>query len=216
MLLILTASQAASIMTTTYKSLLSEICAVMMNFKRINDVELGDGLYSLAFYTRKNTEGVDTEYYCLRDDKGNDYSLSVKQIAGLRVAEKATVTAKWFDEFKDDASCSVFQVKAKELMSQDVDLSNIKFKVVSQLQIRNDQVTKKDVPVYQDFCYEGITEYRTKLRALIVGKGKDYWNHPEYKSGIRDLRENLHKTDLKEGKGIDAHIVRLPIFQIIG
>jgi hypothetical protein len=201
-------------MEKNFKSLLSEICAITLNFKRINDVTLGDAVYSIIFKDVTDTAGaVETKLF-VRDDKMQDYGMTIRQLAALRVA-LGPIKATWFDEFREDANATNFQAKALEMAAAGIDLSTIKLKVVHQVKIKNEFVPGGATAVYQDMCYEGITEYRTKLRDLTKGKAKDFWSTYEYSSAVRELREKLHATNIKSGKAIDANIVMLPIFSII-
>jgi hypothetical protein len=200
-------------MEKNFKSLLSEICAIVLDFKRLNDVNMGE-TYAIDFCERKNSAGVVEERPCLRGVRNDEYVVTIPQLAALRIAN-GPLTAKWLDEFKSDTNATMLQEKAKELQAAGSNMSNLKFKVVAQVKIRNEFCNVSDTPVYQDKCYEGITEYTKGLRALVSGKVGDFYKSNEYRFGIRDLREKLHATNVKPGKAIAENIVLLPVFEII-
>jgi hypothetical protein len=198
-------------MTNDFKSLLSEVCAIVMDYKRLNDVAIGPETYSLIFKDVQDSAGKSETRLFLRSSKMDDYGLTVRQLAGLRIADGA-IKATWFDEFRDDANGTTLQARLKE--DAKLDLSSIKFKVVAQLKVKNEFASGL-TPVYNDRCYEGSIEYRTGVRALVANKPANFWATTEYSFGMRDLREKLHATRVKEGKAIEANEVRLPIFEII-
>jgi hypothetical protein len=202
------------IMIIDYKSLLSEVCALQLNYKRLNDVELGDETYSIVFKDVKDLQGKTETRFFLRNTKKEDYGLTLRQLSALRLAT-GKITASWFDDFKEDANGAVLQDKAREIAEAGGTLETIKFKVVAQLKVKNDHVHVANTPIYQDRCYTGVAEYSTGLRDLRKGKGTNFWETPEYSFGIRDLREKLHATPLKPGKDVEANIVKLPIFEVI-
>jgi hypothetical protein len=196
------------------RELLTAICEVVLDFKRINDVKMDNEVYTIAFCNRKNSAGQMEERPCLLSSKKVEYAVTIPQLAALRIAN-GPISAKWLDEFKTDPNAVMFQEKAKTLTASGVDLSTIKFKVVAQLKIRNEYTKSTDTPVYLDKCYEGILEYTKALRALISGKVGDFYASTEYRYGIRDMREKLHSTPVKAGKEIAENIVMLPVFEII-
>lgn len=201
-------------MTIDLKSLLSLILEMRMDYKRINDVAMDNAVYTISSFELKTGQAVTEQRWCLKDGKSNEYALSVRQLAGLRVA-KGAITAEWLDDFKTDVNGIIFQTKARELNDAGADLSGIKFRVVKQLKVKNNMISTSVVPVYKDFCYEGALEYTRGVRALINGKAADFFGTPEYGRGMQDLRERLHLTALKAGKGIDANLVLLPVFEVI-
>jgi hypothetical protein len=203
-----------AIISNDFKSLLSEICELQLNYKRLNDVELGTETYTIAFKDVKGLDGKTEPKVFFRNTKKDDYGLTVRQLAALRLAT-GPITAKWFDEFVADANGAIFQDEARTLSEAGKTIENIKFKVVAQLKIRNEWNPVADTPVYQDRCYTGITEYSTKLRELRVGKDNNFWESIEYRVGVRELREKLHSTPLKKGKDVEANVVKLPVFEII-
>jgi hypothetical protein len=199
-------------MSINHKQLLSLILEMRMDYKRINDVSMDNSVYTISSFDVKTGDVVD-QRWCLKDGKSNEYALSVRQLAGLRVATGA-VKAEWLDEFRTDPNGVIFQVKAREMSDAGVDISTIKFKVVKQLKVKNNMITHSVVPVYKDFCYEGALEYTRGVRALISGKGTDFYKQPEYSRGMADLRERLHQTALRPDKAIEANLVLLPIFEV--
>lgn len=202
-------------MEKNFKSLLSLICEIKLDYKRINDVAVGDELYQIAFYDGKNSATGATETrICLKSSKGDEYALSIFQLAALRM-QTGTVTATWLDEFRNDSGGSNFQTKAKELVDAGVDLSTVKLKAVKQLKVKNSQVTGSVTPVYKDMCYEGAAAYVKGTRALLNGKTAEFFATAEYRRGMADLREALHATPVKAGQAIEANCVLLPIFQVI-
>lgn len=197
-----------------FLSLLSEIVALQLFYRRLNDVQLNDDVYNIIFKDVTTTDGKSEARIFLRNSKKDDYALTLRQLAGLRIAT-GPITAKWFDEFRDDANGATFQDKARELAEAGVSLDTVKFRVVAQLTVRNEFSPVANTPVYQDRCYVGSTEYSMKLRELVKGKGGDFYATPEYSLGVRELREKLHATALKPGKNIDANLVKLPVFEVI-
>jgi hypothetical protein len=200
-----------------YPSLLSEIVALQLFYRRLNDVQLGDEIYRIVFKDVKDTTGKLEPKLFLRNSKKDDYGLTLRQLAGLRIAD-GKITAEWFDGFKEDTNGSVFQDKCRELVDGGATLETLKFKVVAQLKVKNEFAKGKVnevIPVYQDRCYTGSTEYSATLRGLTKGKTGNFWETPEYSSGVREAREKLHATPLKDGKEVEANIVKLPIFEIL-
>jgi hypothetical protein len=201
-----------------FGSLLSEIVMIQLFYRRLNDVQIGTEVYSIIFKEVKDSTGKSEVKIFLRNSKKDDYALTVRQLAGLRIAV-GTITSKWFEEFRDDAFGTTLQEKARELTDVASKLETMKFRVAHQLKVRNEFAlgAKADefVPVYQDRCYVGATDYSIKLRELTKGKTGNFWETPEYQLGVRDAREKLHATALKPGKDIEANIVKLPIFEIL-
>lgn len=197
-----------------YKGLLSLICLLRLNFLRVNDIAIGSGVYSIDFFDAKDASGKEVERVCLKDEKNNEYQVSEKQLAALRIAT-GPVAAVWFDEFKADPNATTFQVKARELLAAGKDIRDVKFRAVKQLKVRNNQVTVLDTPVYRDNCYEGSAEYTRSTRALTSGKAAEFFSSPEYFRGMAEIREKLHSTTVKPGKAIDANLVYLPVFEIV-
>jgi hypothetical protein len=201
-------------MESNYKSLLSRVCAIVLGYKRLNDVELNDDTYTIQFKDVTDNAGVVETKLFLRNNKQDDYGVTERQLAALRIAT-GPITAKWFDEFKEEANGTTLQVKAREMLEAGTDLATAKFQVVAQLKVKNEFVTNSVVPVYQDRCYEGISAYRTGLRELTKGKTGKFWESTEYSYGVRDLREKLHSTAVKTGKTIEANEVKLPVFKLV-
>lgn len=201
-------------MEKNYSSLLSLICEVRLDYRRVNDLAIANEELTIQFYDTKNAAGVSETRLCLRDSKKNEYALSIKQLAGLRV-QTGTITATWLDEFKSDAAGAVFQTRAKEIVESGKSLENLKFKVVKQLKVKNNQITDKLIPVYKDYCYEGAQEYTRGIRALLANKGSDFFQTAEYARGMAELREKLHSSPIKQGQAIEANLVLLPVFEVI-
>jgi hypothetical protein len=206
------------IKSNDFGSLLSEIVMLQLYYKRLNDVQIGTEVFSIIFKDVKDAAGKSETKIFLRNSKMDDYALTVRQLAGLRIATGGTITAKWFEEFKDDAFGTTLQEKARELAEACV-LETMKFRVVAQLKVKNEWAAGAKagefIPVYQDRCYVGATEYSIALRALTKDKAGNFWETQEYQLGVRDAREKLHATAVKPGKDIEANIVKLPIFEII-
>ena len=76
-------------------------------------------------------------------------------------------------------------------------------------------INSTDTPVYKDFCYEGALEYTRGVRTLLNGKTQDFFRTADYSRGMAELRERLHSTVVKPGKGIAENCVLLPIFEVI-
>lgn len=201
-------------MEKSLKSLLSLICAVRLDYKRVNDVTVTDGVLTIGFFDVKDSTGKSEVRVCLKNEKGDEYQVSERQLAGLRIANGA-VNATWLDEFRTDANGSVFQTKARELVEKGKDLDNVKFKVVKHLKVKNNMVTTSDTPVYRDNCYEGALEYTRGIRTLLAGKTQDFFRTADYSRGMAELRERLHTTTVKPGKGIAENCVLLPVFEVI-
>lgn len=201
-------------MEKSYSSLLSLICAVRLDYKRVNDVTVTDGVLTIGFFDMTDSTGKSDTRICLKNAKGEEYQVSDRQLAGLRIATGA-VTATWLDEFRTDANGCVFQVKARELVEKGKDLSEVKFKVVKHLKVKNTMINSIDTPVYKDNCYEGALEYTRGVRTLLAGKTQDFFRTAEYSRGMAELRERLHATAVKPGKGINENCVLLPVFEVI-
>lgn len=201
-----------------YSSLLSEIVALQLFYRRLNDVQLDNETYSIYFRDVKNSENKLETRFFLINSKKDEYGLTLRQLAGLRVA-LGKIESVWFDEFRGDQNGAVFQDYARELGSKGKTLEELRFKVVAQLKVKNEFATGATdtnfIPVYQDRCYTGSTEYSTTIRNLVRGKAPEFFGTAEYAVGVREAREKLHKTPLKPGKDVDTNIVRLPIFEII-
>jgi hypothetical protein len=204
-----------------FLSLLSAICELRFDYRRINDVvvEGNDEWYRVAFYTYKNKANEEKVGICFKDTKNVEYSLSEYQLATLRIAE-GDITAKYFHEFSTDANGTRFQEIARELLAKGDNgdgIRNLKFKPVASLQILNEQVGG-EVCIYQDVCYSGIEIYRKGLRELMKkADPKDttaFFKSYVYRDGIADLRAALHITPLKAGKGVPENEVRIPIFKV--
>ena len=201
-------------MEKNFQSLLSLICEVRLDYRRVNDLAIANEELTIQFYDTKNASGVSETRLCLRDSKKNEYALSIKQLAGLRI-QTGTITATWLDEFKSDAGGAVFQTVAKEFVESGKSLEGLKFKVVKQLKVKNNQITTSLTPVYKDFCYEGVQEYTRGIRALLAGKGSDFFQTADYARGMAELREKLHSSPIKQGQNIESNLVLLPVFQVI-
>lgn len=198
-----------------FKSLLSEVVAIQLFYRRLNDVELDNAIYSIVFKDVKLSDGTTEPGLFFRNEKKDDYAVSLRQLAALRLAT-GKITSQWFEEFKDDANGTVLQDKAREIAEAGGSLETLRFKVISQLRVRNEQASGKvSIPVYHDRCYTGISAYESGVRELVKGKTGKYWETREYQSGVRTLREKLHATAVKDGKAIEANEVKLPIFEII-
>jgi hypothetical protein len=201
------------------KSILSDICKVELNYKRLNEIEIGTSTYKISSRPRTRQDGTSYDFICLIDEEGNEYAVSVKQLAGLRIVPSSeALKSVWFDDWKSTEGASVFKTKALELEKLDVDLGTVRFKVVHQLKIRNEFAGAPNTPVYQDYCYSGKTEYKAKVLELVTrikASTKDYWDNQDYKSTMPILREKLHATPLLNPNTSDAHVVKLPVFQLI-
>jgi hypothetical protein len=203
-------------MNTNYKSLLSEVCDAVLGFLRINDLEVSNKDYRITL--REVKDARDSEI-CLQEVGGQPYPVTLKQLAALRIQPVGkSLTAKYLDEFKSDANAVIFQDWLKETMKTgDIQIENLKFQVVSTLMIKNDHVSTPNTPVYQDICYEGVGAYRIATRSLVEELkkiSKTPYELREYRYGIADLRRKLYSTPVIAGKGIEANIVRIPVFQV--
>jgi hypothetical protein len=185
-----------------------------LNFLRVNDITIGSGVYNIDFFDTKDAAGKPVERICLKDEKNNEFQVSDRQLAALRIAT-GPISAVWFDEFKSDPNATTFQVKARELLAAGKDVRDVKFRAVKQLKVRNNQVTVIDTPVYKDNCYEGSAEYTRSVRSLTTGKAAEFFSTPEYFRSMTEIREKLHSTSVKTGKAIDANLVYLPVFEIV-
>jgi hypothetical protein len=198
---------------TDFKSLLSEIVSIQLFYRRLNDVELDGSTYNIVFKDVKQSDGTTELGLFFRNEKKDDYAVSLRQLAGLRIAT-GTITSKWFEEFREDEFGTILQEKAREIAEAGGSLDTLKFKVAAQLRVKNAQVSGV-VPVYQDKCYTGSALYETGVNDLIKGKTGKYWETKEYQLGVRALREKLHATPVKKGKATEANEVKLPIFTIL-
>jgi hypothetical protein len=198
-------------MEKNYKSLLSTILAWKLDWFRMNDISVSPELYSIGFYDYKDALGKTTTRLCLRDSKNKEYNLSEYQLAALRCAI-GPVTAEWLDQFKEDVNGTTFQKIAADID----DLESVKLKAVSTIKIRNHQVKDLNTPIYKDTCYEGSKAYAHDVRDFLKDKAKDFALTAEYRNKMRDLRDVLYATKLEAGKDVDANIVRLPIFNVVG
>ena len=176
-------------------------------------MELNDSTYNIIFKDVKQSDGTTELGLFLRNEKKDDYSVSFRQLAGLRIAT-GKLSSEWFEEFREDEFGTILQEKAREIAEAGGSLETLKFKVSAQLRVKNAQVSGV-VPVYQDKCYTGSASYETGVKDLIKGKTGKYWETREYQNGVRELREKLHATATKAGKAIEANEVKLPIFTIL-
>jgi hypothetical protein len=203
-------------MEKNHASLLIELLKLRLNFLRINDVALSDEVYRVDFFDGKTSAGVDYVGICVVDSRKNEYTVSDRQLAGLRL-KKGTLTSVWLEDFRSDAGADTLQewLKEKVTTTPNFDLADLRLKVVAQLKVRNPHASVADTPVYQDFCYEGSVIYKKGVVALTKGKDVSFYRTQEYSLGMMDLRDALHKTSMRPGKVTDENIVRLPIFAII-
>jgi len=198
-----------------FASLLSEIVSIQLFYRRLNDVEKIDGeVFNLIFKEVDGLDGKKTTKLYMRSNKHDDYNLTIRQLAGLRIST-GKITAKWFEEFKEDQYGDILQNVAPSLAAQGRTLEDLRFKVSAQLIVKNEQITTGIVPVYQDKFYEGANTYKTEVRNFTKGKPSNFWETYEYSSKVRELREQLHRSPVKAGKDIPANEVRLPIFEVI-
>ena len=200
-------------MEKNFASLLSLICETRFDYRRVNDVNVSDEELTIQFYDTKDSEGKNDVRICLKDSKKNEYSLSVRQLAGLRI-ETSEIKCTWLDEFREDAGGSIFQNVARELLEKGKSLETIKFKVVKQLKVKNAQVQGATVPVYKDSCYEGAKDYTKGIRALLKDKTAAFFATAEYSRGMAELREKLHSTPVRNGQDIEKNYVLLPVFRV--
>lgn len=194
-------------MKTNFKSLLSTIMELQLGYRRVNDLEVGKGVYHLEIVKFNDDERV-----CLVGDDKVQYPVSVAQLASLRCTEDMkSVKAEWLDDFHKDPNGMTFQAFAAK---ETADLENMIFKVVGQLKIRNHSVNEENVPVYQDRYYTGSNEYIREIRNLLKGKERSFFATPEYRYGVRELRDRLYQTSVREGKDVPENVVKLPIFTV--
>jgi hypothetical protein len=201
------------VMEKNFSSLLSKLCEIRLDYRRINDVTFATGALSLAFYDYKDAAGKVEVRLCLKDAKSNEYSLSERQLAALRI-EVGELKAIWLDEFKTDPEVVVFQTIAREYLATSKSIETIKFTVSKQLKVKNNQITDSVQPVFQDVCYAGILEYKKGIVSLLDGKDNSFFLTAEYSRGMTALRATLHATPLKPGRGTEKDIVLLPVFKL--
>lgn len=201
-------------MKKDFQSLLGTILEYKLDFSRINDVTISDEIYSIGFSDYKNAQGVLETHLCLRDSKRKEYGITEYQLAALRIAT-GPVSIKWLDEFRTAANCVIFQTLVDDVVTKVKTLEFVKFKVVAQLKIRNQADPTGVTPVYHERCYEGAADFMKATRLLVKDKPRDFYTTSEYRNGIKDLRDALYATKVKEGKAIDANAVLLPVFECI-
>lgn len=204
-------------MKTNLTSLLSTIVSYQLGYNRLNDVLLGDErVYTLKIIERKDSTGATEEKIALVSDKNVEYMVTVAQLAHLRIAVDGNpIAAKWLDDFRTDPNGSTFHKVAQDMAAANENLGDISFKVVANIKIRNNSVSIPDVPVYHDRCYKGAADYMRAVRNLLKDKDKSFFATPEYRYGIRALRDELYCTSLKPGMEVDANHVKLPVFCVI-
>ena len=201
-------------MEKNFNSLLSAICEVKLDYRRVNDLAISATELSIKFVDYRNSDGKTDVRIALVDSKKNEYYVSERQLAALRI-RVGSLSCTWLDEFKADQGAAVFQTVARELFEQGASIENIKFKVVAQLKVKNNQVTTATVPVYKDYCYKGAGEYTRAIRAMLKGKTNDFFRTTEYSRSMAEIRENLHASELIKGKDTEANLVLLPVFEIV-
>jgi hypothetical protein len=201
------------VMEKNFVSILSSICSIKLDFNRLNDVTTSAGELTIGFYDTKDAEGKTESNLCLKDEKGVEYSLSIRQLAALRIAN-GEIKSEWLDEFKSDPNGVTFQSIARELMDAGKSIENVKFTVVKQLKVKNAMVTATTEPVYIDKYYEGEAEYKKGISDLFRGKPRNFYMTPEYSRGMHELRTALHSTPVRKGKNQPENVVLLPVFKI--
>ena len=196
-------------MKTTFKSLLSTILDLQLGYRRVNDIEVGKGAYHIEILQKENGD----DKICLVGEDKVQYPVSVPQLASLRCTHDIkAVKAEWLDDFHKDPAGFTFQ---HHVSNDGAELSeSMVFRVVGQLKIRNHSVDGENVPVYQDRYYTGSNDYIRDLRNLLKGKDRTFFLTPEYRYGVRELRDLLYQSPVREGKAVDENIVRLPIFSV--
>lgn len=182
------------------------VMELQLGYRRVNDLEVGKGVYHLEIVKFNDDDRI-----CLVGIDNVQYPVSVAQLASLRCTDDIkSLKAEWLDDFHKDAAGKTFQQVAAEYD----DLSILQFKIVGQLKIRNHSVNKEDVPVYQDRYYTGSNEYIRAIRNLLKGKDRSFFATPEYRYGVRELRDLLYQTPVREGKDVPENVVKLPIFSV--
>ena len=195
-------------MKTNFKSLLSSVMDFQLGYRRVNDLQVGTGSFHLEIVKFNEDERV-----CLVGEDKVQYQLSIGQLASLRcTSDIKAVKAIWLDDFHKDPAGKTFQSVAAEDPKMDFEVLN--FTVVGQLKIRNHSVNAEDVPVYQDRYNTGSNEYIREIRNLLKGKDRSFFATPEYRYAVRDLRDRLYQTPVREGKDVPENIVKLPIFSV--
>jgi hypothetical protein len=195
------------------KSLLSELCEVELRHRRLNDVAISSNKFTVTMREVEDTitKKKATKIF-LTHSAVEEFGVTLKQLASLRVITDK-ITAKWLHEFEGDPNATILQEKARSMQAAGLGIDSIRLEVVAQLKVRNDFAKLPNTPVYIDKCYTGIAEYSATVRPLM--KGESYWETKEYQFGVRDAREKLHATALKEGMDTEKNVVLLPVFKVV-
>lgn len=202
-------------MEKNFSSLLSAICEIKLDYRRVNDLTINSTELSIKFVDYRTPDGKSEIRIALVDDKKNEYYVSERQLAALRI-KTGNLKCTWLDEFKSDAGATVFQAVARELLESGKALENIKFKVVAQLKVKNNQVQNNVVPVYKDYCYKGAGDYTKSIRALLKDKTAEFFKTQDYSRSMAEIRETLHASELIQAKATEDNLVLLPVFEVIG
>jgi hypothetical protein len=199
----------------TLENLLQEVVNANTSYLRLNDIRVTLNKV-LRFGTKpfKTPDGKEESSPCLEDDKHNQYTGSVNQMAAMRIA-KGKVTAVWHDEFLADPNATTFKEVAMALIEAKVDVKTIRLQAVHHLKMVNKFSAKVDEAIYKDFCYEGYSDFYKKRFEMMIGKDLSYRRTQEYRTKMYDLGNTLHATPLQKGRDIEANIELIPVFEII-
>lgn len=203
----------------THSQIVDLILAARLSLRRLNDITAAmNAIFRIAFYTVKDTSGVEEQRPCLKDAKQNEYALSINQLAALRLRIGSGISsAIWADEFRSNTDGAILQeyLRMPDAIPQGKTIEDMRFKVVHELKVKNHLITSSvPVPVYKDFCYEGSLEYTRGIRTLMTGKTREFYKTPEYNRGMAELREALHLSKVKPGQDKEENVVKLPVFEI--
>ncbi len=201
-------------MEKNFKTLLEDICNVRLDHKRLNDLHISDDVYKIGFRDITINGKTDTTV-CLMNTKLDEYSATIRQLAGLRVTNATGVTAEWAHEFKDDLNGSTFQVKAREILAAGSSIEASKFKVVKQLKIRNNQVTDKLVPVYKNDCYVGYPIYFVAARTAGAMPADTDAQKTARNLAFNEAYDTLRKSGVKSGIDEAKSLLLLPVFVLV-
>jgi len=185
----------------------------------LNDASASEIKASKAIYSPKVIE-IQGVHLLFLVDQANDkhrYRITPLQLAALRVSA-GNNTAEYSNEFLQDASKGWrFQRAWEEMEALGIGLGDINMVCYHQVKLRNYQAPGGVVvPLYKDFCYSGIDKFREKVDAL--GYDWSVENSDEvvkaYYANRRKFRNELHRTPLFDGFGIDANLDTVPAFTV--
>jgi hypothetical protein len=185
----------------------------------ISDPSSSEIAASKAIYSPKVIK-VNEQHILFLVDHDNDrhrYRITPMQLACVRVGDGKNAGEYSSDFLQNPSLGWRFHTTWLEMQKLGIELGDVSMVCYHQVKLRNFQVSGRVEPLYKDYCYSKIDEFRESIEALDYNwlrDGDDEEKTKAYYANRRKFRNILHRSPLFTGFDVPENLDLVPAFTV--